>query len=98
MGTVRANAVSQSFSMLAYTLPLLFGYLADAKTGRFRLICIGVAVFGVAHVIMCAAGSKDLLANGMAKVPYFISLYMLSVGAGESITTRRSRLAWLTPF
>ncbi|KAK4038892.1 POT family-domain-containing protein [Parachaetomium inaequale] len=81
MGTVVANAVTQSFSMLAYALPLLFGWLADAKTGRFKLICWGVAVFGVAHVLMVAAGSKDLLANGTAKAPYFISVYVLSVGA-----------------
>lgn len=81
MGTVVANAVGQSFSMLAYILPLFFGWLADAKMGRFKLICWGVAVFGVAHVIMIAAGAPALLANGQAQVPYFISLYMLSVGA-----------------
>ncbi|KAK4159706.1 major facilitator superfamily domain-containing protein [Cladorrhinum sp. PSN259] len=81
MGTQRANAVTQSFSMLAYALPLLFGWLADAKTGRYKIICWGVAVFGVAHALMVAAGAKNLLANGMAKVPYFISLYMLSIGA-----------------
>ncbi|KAF2222956.1 major facilitator superfamily domain-containing protein [Elsinoe ampelina] len=81
MGTVKANAVSQSFSMLAYTLPLIFGYLADAKLGRFKLICIGVAVFGVAHAIMVGAGAPNLLASGAAKGPFFISLYMLAVGA-----------------
>ncbi|KAK4120374.1 general substrate transporter [Parathielavia appendiculata] len=81
MGTVVANAVTQSFSMLAYALPLLFGWLADAKTGRFKLICWGVGVFGVAHVLMVAAGAKDLLANGTAKAPYFLSVYILSIGA-----------------
>lgn len=83
IGTVAANAVTQSFSMLAYALPLLFGWLADAKTGRFKLISWGVAVFGVGHVLMIVAGDKKLLANGMAKVPYFISVYILSIGAGE---------------
>ncbi|KAL2018986.1 hypothetical protein VTK56DRAFT_10211 [Thermocarpiscus australiensis] len=81
MGTVVANAVTQSFSMLAYALPLVFGWLADEKTGRFKLICYGVAVFGVAHVLMVAAGSKDLLANGNAKIPFFLSVYILSIGA-----------------
>ena len=85
MGTVTANAVSQSFSMLAYALPLVFGYLADAKTGRFRLICWGVGVFGIAHVLMVGAGAPSLLANGNAKAPFFISVYILSVGAGKSI-------------
>ncbi|RYP43349.1 hypothetical protein DL768_009966 [Monosporascus sp. mg162] len=81
LGTVTANAVTQSFSLLAYALPLLFGWLADAKTGRFRLICWGVGVFGVAHVLMVAAGAPKLLANGTAKAPYFLSVYMLSIGA-----------------
>lgn len=83
LGTVTANAVTQSFSMLAYALPMLFGWMADAKTGRFGLICYGVAVFGVAHVLMVAAGAKDLLAAGTAKVPYFLSVYILSIGAGK---------------
>ncbi|KAK4239240.1 general substrate transporter [Achaetomium macrosporum] len=81
MGTQVANAVTQSFSMLAYLLPLIFGYLADAKTGRFKLICWGVGVFGIAHILMVGAGAKDLLANGNAKAPFFISVYILSVGA-----------------
>ncbi|GAB1192599.1 hypothetical protein APSETT444_001792 [Aspergillus pseudonomiae] len=81
MGTVKANAVNQSFSMLAYVLPMLFGYLADAHTGRFKMIFWGVFVFGVAHVLMVGATAPALLANGGAKAPFFISLYMLSVGA-----------------
>ncbi|KAL1856996.1 hypothetical protein VTK73DRAFT_8161 [Phialemonium thermophilum] len=81
MGTQKANAVSQSFSMLAYALPLVFGWMADAKTGRFKLICWGVAVFGVAHVLLVASGAKSLLADGSAKAPFFIAIYILSVGA-----------------
>jgi dipeptide/tripeptide permease len=83
LGTVKATAVSQSFSMLAYSLPLLFGWLADTHTGRFKLICWGVAVFGVAHVLMVSAGASSLLANGTAVAPYFISVYILAIGAGK---------------
>ncbi|KAL2839944.1 POT family-domain-containing protein [Aspergillus pseudoustus] len=81
MGTVKANAVNQSFSMLAYTLPMITGYFSDAYMGRFRMICWGVLVFGIAHVLMVGSTAPKLLANGGAKAPYFISLYMLSVGA-----------------
>ena len=83
MGQSTANAVTQSFSMLAYALPLFFGWLSDAKTGRFRLICWGIMVFGVAHVLMVAAGAKSLLADGSSKGPYFLSVYILAIGAGE---------------
>ncbi|KAK0723285.1 general substrate transporter [Lasiosphaeria miniovina] len=81
MGTKVANAVAQSFSLLAYALPLFFGWLADVRSGRFKIICWGVAVFGVAHVLMVAAGSKDLLAKNATQAPYFLSLYILAVGA-----------------
>lgn len=67
--------------MLAYSLPMLFGWLSDTKTGRFRMICYGVAVCGVSHVLMIGSGAKSLLADGSAKYPYFISLYILAVGA-----------------
>ncbi|PGG95843.1 hypothetical protein GX51_08098, partial [Blastomyces parvus] len=81
MGTVKANAVGQSFSVLAYGLPLFFGWAADVYTGRFKLICAGILVFGVAHVLMMGATAPSVLANGTAKIPFFLSLYMLSVGS-----------------
>ncbi|KAK2623926.1 hypothetical protein QTJ16_006560 [Diplocarpon rosae] len=81
MGTVKASAVAQSFNMLVYALPIFFGWLADTKTGRYRMVFWGVVVCGVAHVLMIAAGAPQLLADGGAKAPYFISLYMLAIGA-----------------
>ncbi|KAI1331067.1 MFS general substrate transporter [Xylariaceae sp. FL0255] len=81
LGEVTANATSQSFSFLAYSLPLFFGWLSDSRTGRFRLICWGVGVFGVAHVLLIASGAKNLLANGTAKIPFFLAIYILSIGA-----------------
>lgn len=84
LGTVRANAIQQSFNMLVYALPLLFGWLADSKTGRWKLICWGVGVCGVAHILMVGSGAPSLLASGNAKGIYFISIYVLAIGAGES--------------
>jgi dipeptide/tripeptide permease len=51
-GQTTANATVQSFKMLIYALPVLFGWLADSKTGRWRLICWGVAICGIAHALM----------------------------------------------
>jgi dipeptide/tripeptide permease len=87
MGTVKANAVSQSFQMLTYFLPIFFGWLADTRTGRFKLICYGVLVFGIAHALMVVSASKNLLADGSAKAPYFLSLYILAIGSGEQIVS-----------
>ncbi|KAH8676572.1 major facilitator superfamily domain-containing protein [Tricladium varicosporioides] len=81
MGTVKATAVSQSFLMLAYALPMFFGWVADVYWGRFKMIWWGVIVCGIAHVLMVSAGAPDLLANGNAKIPFLISVYVLAVGA-----------------
>jgi len=91
LGTVKATAVSQSFKMLVYCLPVVFGYIADTYTGRYKMICWGVAVCGLAHILMIAAGAPGLLANGTAAAPYMISLYVLAIGAGkEFISPQRA--------
>ncbi|CZT19712.1 probable peptide transporter PTR2 [Ramularia collo-cygni] len=81
MGPSTANAVNQSFKMLVYALPLVFGWLADCKTGRWKMICWGIAVCGVSHVLMVGSAAKGLLEAGTAKAPFFISLYLLAPGA-----------------
>jgi dipeptide/tripeptide permease len=77
-----ANAVSQSFSMFVYAFPVFWGWLADSKTGRWSLICWGVLVCGIAHVLMVGAGAPALLQAGKATVPFMLSVYILAIGAG----------------
>lgn len=84
LGEQIANATSQSFSLIAYCLPLLVGYLADSRFGRYPMIFWGIIICGVGHVLICAGGSKTLIENDTAKIPFFIGVYILAVGAGES--------------
>lgn len=81
LGEKVANATSQSFNLLAYCLPMLFAYLADARFGRYPLIFWGVILCGVGHVLIVAGGAKTLLDNGTAKIPFFIGVYILAIGA-----------------
>jgi len=85
-GSVTATAMTEAFKFLAYALPVLFGWLADTKYGRFRLICWGIVVCGFAHVIMIISALPPVLASGHAIGPFALSLYMLSFGAGRSNT------------
>ncbi|KAJ1333232.1 putative peptide transporter [Microdochium nivale] len=80
-GSVVASAMTEAFKFLAYALPIYFGWLADTKYGRFKMICWGVAVCGVAHVIMIISALPQVLASGNAIGPFALSLYMLSIGA-----------------
>ncbi|KAK7994371.1 hypothetical protein PG991_015959 [Apiospora marii] len=81
LGEQIANATTQSFTLLAYLLPLFVGYLADTRFGRYNMIFWGVIVCGVAHVLIVAGGAKALIANDTAKIPFFIGVYILSIGA-----------------
>ena len=61
------------------------------------MIMWGVYVCGVAHVLIIAGGAKALLDNGTAKIPFFIGVYILSIGAGKPARTYPSHLlAWNT--
>lgn len=82
-GSVVATAMTEAFKFLAYALPIYFGWLADTKYGRFKMICWGVAVCGVAHIIMIISALPPVLQSGNAIGPFALSLYMLSIGAGE---------------
>lgn len=82
-GSVTATAMTEAFKFLAYALPVYFGWLADTKYGRFKMICWGVAICGVAHIIMIISALPPILQGGNAIIPFAISLYMLSIGAGR---------------
>ncbi|KAH6647724.1 hypothetical protein BKA67DRAFT_396810 [Truncatella angustata] len=83
MGSVTASAMTEAFKFLAYSLPVFFGWLADTKYGRFRMICQGVAVCGIAHIIMIISALPPVLTSGHAVGPFALSLYMLSIGAAQ---------------
>lgn len=82
-GPVTASAMTEAFKFLAYALPIYFGWLADTKYGRFKMICWGVAICGLAHIIMIIAALPPVLASGNAIGPFALSLYMLSIGAAQ---------------
>lgn len=81
LGEQIANATSQSFSLIAYCLPLLVGYLADSRFGRYPMIFWGIILCGIGHVLIVAGGAKSLIDNDTAKIPFFIGVYILAVGA-----------------
>jgi dipeptide/tripeptide permease len=85
LGSSKMNAVTQSFSMFVYMFPILWGWLSDQHTGRWKIICWGVAVCGIAHIIMVGSAAPALLQAGAATAPFMISVYLLGVGAGKAL-------------
>ncbi|KAK6854145.1 peptide transporter protein [Apiospora arundinis] len=82
-GSATASAMTEAFKFLSYALPIFFGWLADTKYGRFKMICWGVAICGVAHIIMIISALPPVLQSGKAMGPFALSLYMLSIGAAQ---------------
>ncbi|KAI0010033.1 POT family-domain-containing protein [Xylariaceae sp. FL0662B] len=82
-GSVVATAMTEAFKFMTYALPIYFGWLADTKYGRFKMICWGVAICGVAHIIMIISALPPVLLSGRAIGPFALSLYMLSIGAAQ---------------
>ncbi|KAK0724873.1 major facilitator superfamily domain-containing protein [Lasiosphaeris hirsuta] len=83
MGSVVATAMTEAFKFLAYALPVFFGWLADTKYGRFKMICWGVGICGLAHILMIISALPPILQSGNAIGPFALSLYMLSIGAAQ---------------
>jgi dipeptide/tripeptide permease len=90
LGEQIANATSQSFSLIAYCLPLVVGYLADSRFGRYPMIFWGIILCGIGHVLIVAGGAKSLIEDGTAKIPFFIGVYILAVGAGKFTRKRQN--------
>ncbi|WVQ64078.1 uncharacterized protein L199_002237 [Kwoniella botswanensis] len=82
MGSVAASAVTSTFTFLSYVIPILGGIVADNYWGRWRTICVGVAVGAVAHVILVIPAIPSVIASGHAFPPFIISVIILSFAAG----------------
>ena len=82
MGSIAATATGQTFTFLAYLIPILGGIIADTKWGRFKTICIGVAVGGFAHILLIVPAIPAVIASGHGYIPFILSLLILGFAAG----------------
>ncbi|WVR09262.1 hypothetical protein IAU60_006327 [Kwoniella sp. DSM 27419] len=82
MGSVAASAVTSTFTFLSYLIPILGGIISDTKWGRFKTICVGVAIGAVAHVILVIPAIPSVIASGKAFGPFMLSVIILAFAAG----------------
>jgi dipeptide/tripeptide permease len=78
-----ANALKQSFRMLAYLFPIVGGYLADNIFGRYRTILYFTVCY-VIGVVMIAIGSIDALMEAPSgKIIFLIGAFVFTaIGTG----------------
>ncbi|KAE8167644.1 hypothetical protein BDV40DRAFT_284575 [Aspergillus tamarii] len=84
MGLQASSGLVLLFAFLAYILPILGGWWADVHVGRYKAICVGVLICGIAHLIQIFGAIPSVLQKGTAHSapPFIISLLVLALGAG----------------
>lgn len=82
-GTQIASALVLLFTFLSYTIPLLGGYIADVHLGRYKTICIGIAIAGLGHIIIVIGALPSVLQAGHGIAPFCVGIIVLSLGSGE---------------
>jgi dipeptide/tripeptide permease len=83
-GLSTSTALTLLFQFLAYTIPIFGGWLADVHLGRYKVICLGVAVCGIAHVVLVVGALPSVLQAGHGTAPFVIGIMILALGAGKS--------------
>ncbi|BEJ11042.1 hypothetical protein CspHIS471_0104640 [Cutaneotrichosporon sp. HIS471] len=83
LGSVSASAIVMMFKFLAYVIPIYGGIVADSQWGRFKTICWGTAIGGIAHIILVIPAIPQVLAVPKAALGVFIfSIIVLAFAAG----------------
>lgn len=82
-GPQTANGINTFNSFWIYTTPLFGAYIADAKWGRYKTICISLAVVILAHILFVIATIPPVIVNGDASLAVFmLGIIILGVGTG----------------
>lgn len=84
MGLQASSGLTLLFLFLSYVIPIFGGWWADVHIGRYKAICVGVLICGVAHIIQVIGAIPSVLQKGTANAaaPFIIGLLLLSFGAG----------------
>ncbi|RBR23670.1 uncharacterized protein FIESC28_03466 [Fusarium coffeatum] len=83
MGPKAAQGISLFNQFFAYLMPLVGAWIADAKLGRFVTLHIAIAISTIAHTILVAASSPNVIVRkDPAFGAFIVGLITLCVGTG----------------
>lgn len=82
-GQQAATGITTFNSFWVYVTPLIGAYIADAHLGRFKTICLAVAIATVGHVLLTGAAAPDVLDNPNGATGMFVvAIIVMGVGTG----------------
>lgn len=84
MGLQASSGLTLLFLFLSYVIPIFGGWWADVHLGRYKTICVGVLICGIAHIIQVFGAIPSVLQRDTTNSapPFIIGLLLLAFGAG----------------
>lgn len=82
LGVQTAQALTVLFAFLSYCTPLIGGYLADTKLGRYKACYVGVLIGFFSHVLLVVAAIPSVMREGHAIIPFVIGMITLAFASG----------------
>ncbi|TVY87021.1 Peptide transporter [Lachnellula willkommii] len=84
MGQRASTGITTFNSFWVYVIPLFGAYVADVHWGRFKTICIALAVAILGHIILVISAIPDIITHPKASLPTFIiGLVLVGLGTGS---------------
>lgn len=82
-GTKASQGINTFNTFWVYCVPLLGAYMADAHWGRYKTICISVAIAILGHIILVISAIPPVITNTSACYAVFmIGLIIMGLGTG----------------
>ncbi|GAA6038522.1 hypothetical protein JCM8097_004610 [Rhodosporidiobolus ruineniae] len=83
MGQQAATGLTTFNQFWVYTVPLFGAYIADTYWGRFKTICVSVAIALVGHVLLVASAAPSVIAKPNSAIGAFaIAIVVMGLGTG----------------
>lgn len=84
MGQKTSTGISTFNQFWVYLVPLFGAYVADAHLGRYRTICVALAIAIVGHIILVISAIPPVIVKPESSLATFIiGLIIMGVGTGS---------------
>jgi POT family proton-dependent oligopeptide transporter len=82
MGQRASTGLTTFYQFWCYVVPLFGAYVADTYWGRFKTVCVSVAIALVGHVILIVAAVPGVIEKSSAVGAFVVALVVMGLGTG----------------
>lgn len=83
LGSVASQGLVLFNSFWCYVTPLIAAWVADSYLGRFRIICYGVVIAQIGHILLTISAIPSVMDNQRgAEACFVIALIIMGTGTG----------------